>query len=365
NVIGEQDFDANREHVSHLDEPRQDIDGAGVPVDDDPAGVMVGQHLGCLLLRAGAVEVDDLVLFRRPHQELTEDDALGVVLGPVGDESVVEADFSEQRRPGDHLFDAGERVRVADGLGRMHPEGRNDDPALGGDRLGSQERFLVDRHAERENTVLLDVGQHPSDFVVGVCVEMRVSVDEHRFSVLSLDRSYKGEPAAVSRGHRARGTASWPLERRIVSHPFARIEHMFGCTIEELEAEDRLVDDLLASGVLEADDTPLVLPPDIADWNPDLRLAALLAVIDVTALSEEDRVRYLQASERLNNAGQARSFQAMTSISDAYQDLGLDMAEAERGAALEIRAALRMTPRTAEHELALAHETRSKIPALL
>ena len=55
----------------------------------------------------------------------------------------------------------------------------------------------------------------------------------------------------------------------------------------------------------------------------------------------------------------------MASISDAYNDLGVDMADAERGAALEIRAALRLTPRTAENELALAHEVRSRIPALM
>jgi hypothetical protein len=140
---------------------------------------------------------------------------------------------------------------------------------------------------------------------------------------------------------------------------------MFDGTIPELEAEDLLVEDLLSSGSLECDDAPPVLPPDIADWTPDLRLAAILSVVDVDTLSEEDRVRYLKASDRLNNAGQARTFQAMTSISDAYRQLGVDMAEAERGAALEIRSALRMTPRTAENELALAHEARSRIPALI
>ncbi|MEX2423128.1 MAG: DUF222 domain-containing protein [Acidimicrobiia bacterium] len=131
------------------------------------------------------------------------------------------------------------------------------------------------------------------------------------------------------------------------------------------EAEDRLVEELLSSGALAPDDAPPVLPPDIADWTPDLRLAAVLFAVDVDLLSEEDRVRYLQASDRLNNAGQARTFRAMTSISDAYRDLGLDMAEAARGAALEIRSALRLTPRTAENELDLAQGVRSRIPALL
>ena len=142
------------------------------------------------------------------------------------------------------------------------------------------------------------------------------------------------------------------------------IEHMFD-TVEAWEAEDRLIEDLLASGALEPEEGPPVLPPDIAEWTPDLRVAAILSAVDVNELSEEDRVRYLKASARLNNAGQARIFQAMTSISDAYRDLGLDMAEAERGAALEIRSALRMTPRSAENELALAHETRTGVPAVM
>lgn len=137
-------------------------------------------------------------------------------------------------------------------------------------------------------------------------------------------------------------------------------------TVEDWDAQDRLIDDLLASGQLEPDDdSPLSLPPNLDDWIPDLRLAAVLSCVDVDQLSEEDRVRYLKASERLNSAGQARTFRAMASISDAYTDLGLDMAEAERGAALEIRAALRMTPRSAENELALAHEVRSRIPAVM
>jgi hypothetical protein len=143
------------------------------------------------------------------------------------------------------------------------------------------------------------------------------------------------------------------------------IEQMFDVELRELEAEDRLIEELLTSGALAPDDAPPVLPPDIADWIPDLSLAAVLSTVDVDDLSEADRVRYLKASDRLNNAGQARTFRAMTAISDAYGQLGVDMADAERGAALEIRSALRMTPRTAENELALAHESRTRIPAVL
>lgn len=149
------------------------------------------------------------------------------------------------------------------------------------------------------------------------------------------------------------------------------IERMFGTmdfetTAEELDAQDRLIDSLLESGALDQiPDEPVGLPTDLDEWKPDLRLAMVLWSVDVDELSEEDRVRYLKASERLNAAGQARSYRAMTSISDAYTDLGLDMAEAERGAALEIRSALRLTPRAADNELNLAHDIRTRLPKVL
>lgn len=130
--------------------------------------------------------------------------------------------------------------------------------------------------------------------------------------------------------------------------------------------QDQLIDELLESGALEEmEDVPFRLPPDLDQWEPGLALAAVLSSVSVDSLDEEDRILYLKASERLNAAGQARTFRAMTSITDAYEDLGLDTAEAHRGAALEIRSALRLTPRAAENELDLAHSVRTRVPALI
>lgn len=136
--------------------------------------------------------------------------------------------------------------------------------------------------------------------------------------------------------------------------------------IEDWEAQDRLIDELLESGALEEmEEVPFRLPRDLDEWEPGLLLAAVLSSVSLDALDEEDRVLYLKASERLNASGQARTFRAMTSITDAYEEMGFDMAEAHRGAALEIRSALRLTPRTAENELDLAHSVRTRVPSLM
>lgn len=140
---------------------------------------------------------------------------------------------------------------------------------------------------------------------------------------------------------------------------------MYEMTVAEMDAEARLIDELLASGQLEPPDDRIVLPPDLDTWAPDLRLAAVLSVVDVDRLDEADRVRYLKASNRLANAGEARTLRAMAAISDCYAALGMDFETAERGAAMEIRSALRLTPVTAENELALAHDIRSRIPSVM
>jgi hypothetical protein len=54
----------------------------------------------------------------------------------------------------------------------------------------------------------------------------------------------------------------------------------------------------------------------------------------------------------------------MTAISDYMLELGDDLPSAEESAALEIRAALRMTRRAAETELGLAQELRHRLPAV-
>jgi hypothetical protein len=54
----------------------------------------------------------------------------------------------------------------------------------------------------------------------------------------------------------------------------------------------------------------------------------------------------------------------MTAISDYMLELGDDLPSAEESAALEIRAALRMTRRATETALELAQELRHRLPAI-
>jgi hypothetical protein len=105
-----------------------------------------------------------------------------------------------------------------------------------------------------------------------------------------------------------------------------------------------------------------VLPADLDAWTPDLRLAAVLSVVDVDRLCGADRVTYLKAQERLNAAGAAAGLRALTAIADVYD--GLDVEDPGGGASLEVRSALRWTRRAAESELALAHDLRVRLPRL-
>ena len=134
---------------------------------------------------------------------------------------------------------------------------------------------------------------------------------------------------------------------------------------EELQAEENLVFEIQSNpDRYFEDDAPAVLPPDLESWAPDLRLAAVLSVIDVDALSGRDRVRYLTAQHRLNSAGQASFLGAVNAISDAYDEMAEDIEDPEAGASMEIRAALRWTRRAVDHEMGLAHDVKVRLPRL-
>ncbi|MEX2655719.1 MAG: DUF222 domain-containing protein, partial [Acidimicrobiia bacterium] len=131
----------------------------------------------------------------------------------------------------------------------------------------------------------------------------------------------------------------------------------------EIQAEENLIFELTEAG-LRAEPEPgmLALPPDLDSWVPDLRLAAVLSMVDVHALSGPDRVRYLKAQDRLNSTGQAQFLGAVTSIADAYDVLTEDIEDPDAGASLELRAALRWTRRAADTELSFALDLRNRLP---
>jgi hypothetical protein len=142
-----------------------------------------------------------------------------------------------------------------------------------------------------------------------------------------------------------------------------KVERMFD-SIAAIDAEEEFALAIMDSDTSLAPRKP-GLPSDLEFLPPDIRLAVVLLSTDVDELSGSDRVRYLQASERLNAAGQARTYRAMCAIADAYSGLGLEeMGDSERGAALEIRAALRLTRRNAESELEFALDLRARLPRL-
>lgn len=95
---------------------------------------------------------------------------------------------------------------------------------------------------------------------------------------------------------------------------------------------------------------------------PGYVLAAVLDDIDTDQLSGHDLVRVLKAHERMRAHYAARSFRAMAKIADSLDadDIGHDFVE--KAAAAEVAAALRLTRRAADIEMALATELRRRLP---
>jgi hypothetical protein len=138
-------------------------------------------------------------------------------------------------------------------------------------------------------------------------------------------------------------------------------------TAADWDAEDRLIDELLASGVLDPDpDEQPCLPPDVESWPTDFCLAIVLDHVDPMSLSDADRVRYVAACERLAAHTQAAGFAGIGAVAASYRNLGIDDAEdAYDGTAFELGSALRWTRRHAETELDLASDLAERLPAVL
>ncbi|MDF1594680.1 MAG: DUF222 domain-containing protein [Acidimicrobiia bacterium] len=109
-----------------------------------------------------------------------------------------------------------------------------------------------------------------------------------------------------------------------------------------------------------------VVPHGLDQIEPGPVLAAFLSSIDVSQLSGFDRIVVLRARQRLVSHYQAQLYGDMAAVSDAIEDLdGPDDPEAIwDGAAAEIRAALRLTRRTADTELGVALDLRERLPHL-
>jgi hypothetical protein len=95
-------------------------------------------------------------------------------------------------------------------------------------------------------------------------------------------------------------------------------------------------------------------------------LGAILASIDVDALSGHDRVVVLRAQQRMASHFQAQVYAAMAAVADHMDRVEFtdDPELAWEAAATEIRAALRLTRRAAESELDTAVAVRRRLPGV-
>jgi hypothetical protein len=96
--------------------------------------------------------------------------------------------------------------------------------------------------------------------------------------------------------------------------------------------------------------------------EPGLILAAMLTTAENQNLSGFDRVRVLQARQRMVSFFQAQVCESMASISQVMGELEADPEVAYEAAAAEIGAALHLTRRAADSDLALAIDLKERLP---
>ncbi len=107
------------------------------------------------------------------------------------------------------------------------------------------------------------------------------------------------------------------------------------------------------------------IPEDLADIPPGPELASLLSEIELSRLSGFDAVEVLRAQYRQLNHDRAALMATMAEVGLCDADEGLSRRDApDEFAADEIRAALVLTRRSAEAQFALAHDLRSRLPAV-
>ena len=140
---------------------------------------------------------------------------------------------------------------------------------------------------------------------------------------------------------------------------------MFDSEVFEFRPEscDRVVrtDEERALVDLPAEDNAGI-PAGLDQMKPGPFLSVILSTIDPNTVSGYDRVKVLRARERLVSHDNAGFYGVLASISDHMFELDGDLAVADEAAAYEIRAALRLTRRTADNEIDLANVLSSRLP---
>lgn len=109
--------------------------------------------------------------------------------------------------------------------------------------------------------------------------------------------------------------------------------------------------------------TDEAIPPDLGAMSPGPVVAAFLASVDVHEVSGYDRIVVLRAHQRMISHYTASLYDDMAAVVDVLEDDGdgLEWSAAESAAA-EIRAALTLTRRSADIELSIALDLKTRLP---
>jgi hypothetical protein len=111
------------------------------------------------------------------------------------------------------------------------------------------------------------------------------------------------------------------------------------------------------------------IPPDLAEMEPGIVLAAVLSAIDIDNLTGHDRVIVMAAHQRMASHYQAQVYASMAAVADAvaerlHNDGETDFEVVEDACSSEIRAALRLTRKAADSELSIARDLKTRLPAV-
>jgi hypothetical protein len=106
------------------------------------------------------------------------------------------------------------------------------------------------------------------------------------------------------------------------------------------------------------------IPADLDTMRPGPVLAGFLASVDVDGVSGFDRVVVLRAHQRMASHYSARVYRDMAAVVDAMSEFEDQPVMAAESGAAEIRAALHLTRRAADTELAFALDLRDRFPRL-
>ena len=109
-------------------------------------------------------------------------------------------------------------------------------------------------------------------------------------------------------------------------------------------------------------DSPGGLPQALEGMEPTPALAAFLSTLADVDLCGYDRIRVLQSYQRLASFFQAQVLEVMSSISQLMSEIDPDPEIAHDSAAAEIGAALHLTRRAADSDLALAVDLKERLP---